>query len=588
MLEQIQLLWKKLIYSNIRVDISLEEKKCIVLSNIFGWIAIIVTIFSIIGYHQIGLTYTSNTLLILTPIYLIAMAIIKYGKFIVGSLLFLTTANLSVFLVHLSLGDASGQHLNYLIIIGCYFIILQQSYPKLVIGLLFFSILCFIGTNFLVDGYPYRDQVPASWLKWIFTSNFLLVVGIIIGFTYIFFSENQRIQTQLIHAKLTAEKASQAKAEFLSTMSHEIRTPMNAVIGMTHLLMMESPREDQKKYIDTIRFSGENLLSIINDILDFSKIEAGKVELESGDVSINKLLNVIFSGLSPKAEEKKIELIADIDPALPVYLTGDSTRLSQILTNLVANAVKFTHKGYVKVSVTLLEEMPHAFRLKISVEDTGIGISKKQQQTIFDSFTQATTSTTREYGGTGLGLAITRKLLELHHATLTIDSIPNKGSVFAFELTLGKNNRKEDINQSGEKFSTNRSLSGIKVLLVEDNLVNLKIAKKFIDKWGIEVETATNGKEAIRTLQNNPTFDLVLMDLQMPVMDGYETTKFIRNLTDPYFQKLPIIALTANAFSDVEEEILDIGMNDILTKPFHPENLFKKISHNLLKPIFSD
>ena len=359
-------------------------------------------------------------------------------------------------------------------------------------------------------------------------------------------------------------------------MSHEIRTPMNAVIGLTHLLLQENPRQDQLDNLQTLKFSAENLLSLINDILDFSKIEAGKIEFEKISFKLIDLVNSIKHSMQYKAEEKGIKLKLEVDEGIPANVKGDPTRLAQVLNNLVSNAVKFTSKGYVKVSIRNLGQDGEGIKLRFSVRDTGIGIPEKKLSSIFESFSQASSSTTREYGGTGLGLAITKKLLELCGSTIEVKSKENVGTEFAFDLRL-------ELPDSSEKVAktyvtedlAEQNWSG-NILLAEDNKVNVKIACKFLKKWGLEVDVAENGLVAVE-LAKNKKYDLVLMDLQMPVMDGYEATKRIRGM----YPDIPIIALTASALLEVKAEAIAAGMSDYASKPFNPTELRKKINQFL-------
>ncbi len=382
----------------------------------------------------------------------------------------------------------------------------------------------------------------------------------------------------LISATEEAVKASEAKAEFLSSMSHEIRTPMNAVIGMTHLLLEENPRPDQIENIKTLKFSGENLLTIINDILDFSKIESGKLTIEKTSFNLKYVVGSIYHALSIKAIDKNIKLLNKFDAAVPEFVIGDSVRLYQILNNLIGNAIKFTKEGHVIVQTSLRKEEKDEVVIDFSIMDTGIGIPEDKVETIFENFTQANESTTRNFGGTGLGLAITKKLLDLQGSKIRVRSVFGKGSHFYFSLRFKKSVQKklpESVRLRHEKQSVESNLKGVNILLVEDNRVNQLVAKKFISKWGATMKVAENGVEAIQFVQKEK-FDLVLMDLQMPVMGGMEATEKIRKLGKQYLD-LPIIALTASAVLEVQDEAIEAGMNDFITKPFDPNVLLSKL-----------
>ena len=388
------------------------------------------------------------------------------------------------------------------------------------------------------------------------------------------------VETELVSAKENAEKASMAKAQFLSTMSHEIRTPMNAVIGLTYLLLQEDPKPEQLQNLKILKFSAENLLGIINDILDFSKIEAGKITLEEEDIVIRDLLDGIIYSFSPKTLEKGISLTATIDENVPEVILSDQLRLSQILNNLLSNAVKFTSTGGITIEIKQKKKHRNTEEIEFRIIDTGIGIHESKHKSIFNEFTQADNNTTRLFGGTGLGLAITSKLLELFNSKIELWSKPGEGSIFSFTLHLKTGIRSIEKKVKFENIDDFTLLTGRRILVVEDNKVNQIIAQKFLKQWGINITIAENGKEALKKLELD-NFELILMDLQMPEMDGYETTKRIRSSNTSY-QNIPIIALSASAMLQIRDKALVIGMNDFVTKPFNPNELYAKIL-NLLE-----
>jgi len=387
----------------------------------------------------------------------------------------------------------------------------------------------------------------------------------------------KELEAQLIVSKEIAEKAALTKSHFLSTMSHEIRTPMNAVIGFTHLLLQMDPSEQQMEYLKLLKFSAENLLVLINDILDFSKIEAGKVEFEEADFNIKELISNIRLALLQKANEKGIQLKLLIDQELPNAVKGDPVRLGQILTNLISNAVKFTQAGKVTIVASFVKKLDDTTIIDFEVADTGIGIAEDKLANIFDSFTQANSDTTRKFGGTGLGLTITKRLLELMGSEIKVESELGRGSVFSFSLEM-KNSSKHFVKSSGDETTfENKSLKGVKLLIVEDNQINVILAKQYMKLWDIECDVAENGLLAYQLVQTND-YDMVLMDLQMPEMDGYQTTVQIRKLPGNRFKNLPIIALTASAMLDIKDQAFVVGMNDYISKPFNPDELHRKIS----------
>lgn len=389
---------------------------------------------------------------------------------------------------------------------------------------------------------------------------------------------------QLEKAKQKVEEGSRAKSEFLSTMSHEIRTPMNAIIGMTNLLVKDNPREDQLEQLEILDFSAKTLLSLINDVLDFSKIESGKIEFENVAFNLENLLNGVLESFRFTAEKKDVPLYLDLDEQLPEIITGDPNRLTQILNNLVSNAVKFTEEGSVGIIVEQKSASDGEIQILFTVTDTGIGISEEKQEKIFDSFTQERTETSRVFGGTGLGLTISKKLVELQGGSISLKSTKGEGSAFFVELPF-KSKDKADEKRSGidqnDKELPN-SLKGTKVLLVEDNAINQKVMVRFLEKWDIEAIIAENGVQALDKMQKNSSISLVLMDLQMPEMDGYEATQKIREMDNKYKSSTPIIALTAAALKEVKEKVFASGMNDYLTKPFNPPELQKKLEFYIL------
>ncbi len=404
----------------------------------------------------------------------------------------------------------------------------------------------------------------------------LRTISAIIGNTF----GRRDAENELVKAKESAEKASMAKAQFLSTMSHEIRTPMNAVIGLTYLLLQDDPKPEQLQNLKILKFSAENLLGIINDILDFSKIEAGKIALEEEDIVIRDLLDGIIYSFSPKTLEKGIFLKANIDENVPEVILSDQLRLSQILNNLLSNAVKFTNTGGITIEIRQKQKLTSAEEIEFRIIDTGIGIPESKHKSIFNEFTQADNNTTRLFGGTGLGLAITSKLLELFNSKIELWSKPGEGSIFSFTLHLKTGIRSIEKKVKFESINDFTLLTGRRILVVEDNKVNQIIAQKFLKQWGINITIAENGKEALKKLENDH-FELILMDLQMPEMDGYETTQRIRSSNTSY-QNIPIIALSASAMLQIRDKALVIGMNDFVTKPFNPNELYAKML-NLLE-----
>lgn len=392
------------------------------------------------------------------------------------------------------------------------------------------------------------------------------------GFIRDISSRKQREQ-ELVQMKERAEQAAKAKSQFLSVMSHELRTPLNAVIGITHLLMQSQPREDQQEDLRTLQFSGESLLHIINDILDFTKLDSGKIELSAIDFNLRELVQSLYQSFSYKAREKDIVFDVEYDTRMPFFVKGDSFRLSQVLNNLISNAIKFTRAGSVKLKVEMTEDNAGMFVARFSVIDTGIGIPMDKQEKIFEQFTQADSDTTRLYGGTGLGLSISVKLVELMGSTILIDSAPGKGSDFHFSIVLHRGEVAEPAVQAQKPVpKTNEQFRNKRILLAEDNLFNANIARRFITGWGGEVDLVVDGRQALEFISRKK-YDLILMDVQMPLLDGFACTRKIRK----HFKDIPIIAVTASPKNEIINEIMACGMNDFVSKPFKPNELRTKI-----------
>ncbi len=402
--------------------------------------------------------------------------------------------------------------------------------------------------------------------------------------SYIDITERKRLELQLVEAKKVAEQATVSKSSFLANMSHEIRTPLNAMIGFADLLDTTPLNAQQKEYLSAIDVSGKNLLTIINDILDFSKIEAGMLSIEKIPFSPQQLIHSVYTMFSRKAHSKNIKLFNTIDPAMPALLKGDPTRLNQIMINLIGNAVKFTNEGNVSIDVEVLEKSNRQAIIRISVKDTGIGIAPEKLFTIFERFTQAESDTTRSYGGTGLGLSIAKKLVELQGGTIRVNSVLEKGSEFSFTIPFEIADEKEYESSGRANEEPTELFTGKKVLVVEDNILNQKLAQAVLAEKGFEVEIAANGQIAVDVLKENK-YDIILMDIQMPVLDGYEATKVIRHqLKD----KTPVIAMTANAMAGERERCISNGMDEYITKPFNADVLYKLIGKFLSSKVPND
>jgi len=388
-----------------------------------------------------------------------------------------------------------------------------------------------------------------------------------------------KMEQEIRKAKRTAEESEKIKEQFLANMSHEIRTPMNAIIGFTNLLLNSRLTNEQKDYLDTIHFAGQHLLVIIDDILDISKISAGKLILEQIEFSLSGLIDSLTNLFRLKTAEKNIKLHSHIHTDVPSLIKGDPVRLNQVLTNLLNNAVKFTAKGSIDLHVKLNTSNNGKRVLEFSVEDTGIGIPTDKLETVFESFSQANTDTNRKYGGTGLGLTIVKNIIELHGGHIKAENREGGGTKFIFTLPFipARAIAQDKLPTPAKKRQQAKThLKGIKVLLVEDNKINQKLASIMLKKMECEITLADNGLVGIEKLKH-ASFDIILMDIQMPEMDGLETTRYIRTRFDAQVKAIPIIAITAHAFNEERIKCLEAGMNEYLSKPFEPSVLYEKM-----------
>jgi signal transduction histidine kinase/CheY-like chemotaxis protein len=404
----------------------------------------------------------------------------------------------------------------------------------------------------------------------------ILVCGAVL-FWYIIITIRRQLSLirQLNISEKKVKEGAQVKENFMANMSHEIRTPINAILGFANLLQRKNLDEESKEYIQTIQKSGENLLTIINDILDLSKIEAGMVRVESTPFSIRALLHSIEIMLKPKADEKQLQLSVDVDASVPDTLEGDATRLTQILVNLIGNALKFTSKGNVLISITNEGISGNVIKTGITVSDTGIGVEKEKLQHIFERFQQAEDSVTRKYGGTGLGLSIVKDLVQLQNGTINVESEPGKGTSFKLMIPYKISTDKViSVPVEENSLAAQSDFENVCILVVEDNEINQSLIKHLFKSWDLNYDLANNGAEAIEKLRLKK-YELVLMDIQMPEMDGYTATQEIRrNLK----LDTPIIAMTAHALAGEREKCLSYGMNEYISKPIREEQLHKLIT----------
>jgi len=432
-------------------------------------------------------------------------------------------------------------------------------------------------------------------LSQLHNNSFMLALvvnfGILITMHYEFFksfykshTKEKELNAQLQSALKEAQEATRLRADFLSSMSHELRTPLHAVIGMINVLSIENPRKDQEENLAILRFSAENLLALINDTLDFSKMNADKVSLNKSVFNLTLLLDNIHTSFRSKAEQKGLDLRLNIDSEnAALYINGDQNRLTQILNNLISNAVKFTDAGgLVEINIAAKANTEHHILVLFTIKDTGIGIPMNKQGIIFEPFLQANNNITKRYGGTGLGLAIVKRLIALHDSELVLLSEENAGSSFSFEIDYELS---APVLPAVEKLADTTVINGISnlnILIAEDNIINIMLLKKILDQWDCNYSLSKNGQEALDMVQTGE-FDVVLMDIHMPVMDGFEASKQIRELQDVKISKIKIIALTASSDIDIQQSFNFTYLDDYLLKPFSPLLLKEKLEAVVLQ-----
>jgi len=553
-----------------------------------------------ISYQGMPLLMITNSILFITSLILFKAFTFRPDWLRVTHAILIVGTIINVFDIYVALQNVSSITLEVVIMIVLFsFYMLGQKKGLIYSALNLFPVVIFMVLQF-ANSYALNmkpEKPEQSTFIICVLACFILIIFIHSQFYTAFStsikqlkqtSEEQTALNQKYEVAIVkAEKSFEAKSEFLSTMSHEIRTPLNAVIGMSNLLIMGAPRPDQKENIEVLKFSANNLLSIVNDVLDFNKIESGKLTFENTRFNLVDLMINICGGQMITAQEKGLTFNLDVDPIFgKKVLFGDPTRITQVIFNLVSNAIKFTPRGTIWVKATCLEDRHNNINVNFSVRDTGIGIAKENLEVIFEPFTQESVSTTRQYGGTGLGLAIVKRLLELQGLKIQVSSKLETGSEFSFNMEFPVSTEKTiepsiNINggvmqQPAEAAQASDNLGTLRVLVAEDNPVNVMLMKKLLSKWSIVPSIAENGERAVEMVQYG-NFDIILMDLQMPVMNGFDATIEIRKMRDPKKAGIPIIALTASALFDIKERVYESGMNDYVSKPFKPAELLEKI-----------
>lgn len=431
-----------------------------------------------------------------------------------------------------------------------------------------------------------NDQIQtASLLRILYTVAISLLL-VLCGYFYYSIRRAQKLNRlmnkqhdDIIRSKEMAEEANKTKSKFLSVMSHEIRTPLNAIVGIANLLEEEGAIPKHRENITVLKSASQNLLYLINDLLHLNRLEAGKMEVEHAVMNVKDLGANIYELFSMNAQKKGIQFEYSPSHNIPEQLLGDETKILQTLTNLVSNAIKFTEHGKVELTIDLIQQRQEEVVIRFGVSDTGIGIAVEELENIFQNFTQANPDINKKYGGTGLGLAISKQLVELMGGTLEVRSEIGKGSYFSFEITCAISTKQEVKKEIKPSNNNGGVFAGKRILVADDNSVNLFVVRQFLQRWGADVLEATNGQEAIFALSQYP-IDLVLMDVKMPVMDGVEATRRIRNSAEVW-KRIPIIAITASHELDVQKDITESGMNDQVFKPFDPADLMEKLKQHL-------
>ena len=548
-------------------DFSLRRIQMIYTLSLITCVISLIYIFIAINLKIDNLLYLH---LICIPFYLLSAFIAKKGNLEESRIIYLIILNISILTTASYIGQAGGTEFMFMFALSLPFMIFSFKNEKGYIIL--FSLLPMIlwGTLY-ITGF---NIITTSNVDLENASNFIYPTSIIttlllVTFQLFYFSYlNFRGHSSIHNNRVDALKASQAKSKFLSTMSHEIRTPLNAVIGLSHILGDNSPREDQLQNIDALNYSGKILLNLLNNVLDFSKMQSTKIQLDNIPTDLLSATKQIKKIHETACLKKGVIMNLEIDENIPVVWL-DIVRFNQIINNLVTNAIKFTNEGSVTLKIQKINVTKTSLTLLTEVIDTGIGIPIDKQKEIWEAFTQASTSTNRLYGGTGLGLPIVKSIVNTMKSDVKIDSLPGKGSRFYFEIDLKIASEKE-LTKTKEKKQYN--LEGKTILLVEDNLINVMVAKQILEKAKLIVEVANDGLTAVNMVKEK-NYDTILMDIQMPIMDGYTASMEIRKFN----KRIPILALSASVFMEVKDKINESGMNGFIFKPFEPKDLLNKI-----------
>ncbi|MFC5283323.1 ATP-binding protein [Pedobacter alpinus] len=567
---------------------SLDKAKCKILYSIFliFFLKVICVLITSIYFDQniqfIRAVIFLSLYLVLFRCFLLKLLSFKtIAHIIVLSSLLLISSNL--FVTAKSVNIITIQFAFSLVL--CSFFIINSAYgffySSLAIALIMTPML--FGSKY--ELFANSDGALASpGFELIVILNFISIIFIPYLFVEAFIKtikEKEALNLQLLASVEVANEAAQSKSNFLSTMSHELRTPLNAVIGTTNLLLSDTYHKDQESNLNDLKFSASCLLDIVNDILDFNKLDSSNLKLETIKVNLENLIERVCSGLVNQANEKGIELKIAVNSEISNYdVFTDPTRITQIIYNLVGNAIKFTAKGNVSILLDILSKNNEYLKIRFSIKDTGIGVNEDKMNSIFEPFNQASSSITRNYGGTGLGLSIVKRLISLFNSEIKLESKIGEGSNFYFDIDFKYSQK--TLEKEQEILTEVYNISDLNILVAEDNLMNRVLIKKVLSKWNNEPVFAIDGLDAIE-ISKNKTFDVILMDLHMPKIDGYEASKAIRNDASNINQKTPIIAFTASVSNTILEDIELAGMNDFIYKPFNVDEMYNKL-RNIKNP----
>jgi signal transduction histidine kinase/CheY-like chemotaxis protein len=540
--------------------------------NYCVFFGILIFIPNILYEISLNLPYTVIADFIFIFIIIVSYFMNRSGYYNLARNTLIINANLILLAGNYLEGVAAG---NYLIFIPLFFVFSILGKVKDQIHQIFILLLITTASLFIClfafPEYSTTQDIPLPVVQKMFKGNFLISVFLTLIFSYLIYIITQNKEEQLITAKEKAEESSKAKLQFLSNMSHELRTPLNGIIGTTNLLQLEEHNQHQKEHFELLQYSSANMLNLVNDVLDFSKIESGKIELEQRKFNLETFVKNIYNSFAQQFEAKQLYFKLATDDDLNINIISDDIRLGQILNNLLANALKFTHTGGVTFSIKTGNTSSNQVAISFAINDTGIGIPAQKLDSIFESFIQADLNTTRKYGGTGLGLSISKKLTEVFKSNLKVSSELQKGSTFYFDIVVTKNVNPITVIEKIEEEI--QPLHGLDILIAEDNKINMLIARKFLIKWGVQLTEAVNGIEAIELCKTR-TYDVILLDLEMPEADGYTALKEIRNI----HPTLPAIAFTATAFENIDQVLYSKGFNDYILKPFAPNELNYKLA----------